>query len=97
MTNNVATTSRKDRRMLSVLSNIKMRLITRYPDICIIFLFPSIALISAFAAQIALLGFIFPLFISPGACHLMVKDYSHACQRERERGKKKEEDKKAQK
>ena len=51
--------------------------------------FPYIALISAFAAQMALLGFIFPPFISPGTCHLMVEDYSRACQRER--GKKKEE------
>ena len=59
----------------------------------ILFLFPYIALISAFAAQIALLGFIFPLFISPGTCHLMVEDYSRACQRDRERGKKKEEEK----
>ena len=49
------------------------------------FLFPYIALISAFAAQMALLEFIFPLFISPGTCHLMVEDYSRACQRERER------------
>ena len=55
-----------------------------------IFLFPYIALISVFAPQMALLGFIFPLFISPGTCHLMVEDYSHACQRERERGKEKE-------
>ena len=53
--------------------------------------FPYIALISAFAAQMALLGFIFPLFNSPGMCHLMV----HV--RERERGKKKEEEEKAQK
>ena len=30
----------------------------------------------------------FPLFISHRMCHLMVEDYSHACQRER--GKKKE-------
>ena len=59
------------------------------------FLFPYIAFISVFAAQMALLGFIFPLFISPGTCHLMVKDYSCACQRER--GKKKEEEKEAQK
>ena len=53
--------------------------------------FPYIALISAFAAQMALLGFIFFLsfLISPGTCHLMVEDYSRACQRER--GKKKEE------
>ena len=54
------------------------------------FLFPYIALISAFAAQMVLLGFIFPLFISPGTCHCMVEDYSRACQRER--GKKKEEE-----
>ena len=57
------------------------------------FLFPYIALISAFATQMALLGFIFPLFISPGTCHLMVKDYSRACPRER--GKKKEEEEKS--
>ena len=30
----------------------------------VVFLFPYIALISAFAAQMALLGFIFPLFLS---------------------------------
>ena len=57
------------------------------------FLFPYIALISAFAAQMALLGFIFPLFISPGTCHLMVEDYSRACKRER--GKKKGEEEKS--
>ena len=51
---------------------------------------PYIALISAFAAQMALLGFISPLLISPETCHLMVKDYSRACQRER--GKQKEEE-----
>ena len=39
------------------------------------FLPPYIALISAFTAQMALLGFIFPLFITPETCHLMVKDY----------------------
>ena len=50
-----------------------------------IFLFPYIALISAFAAQMALLGFIFPLIISHGMCHLMVEDYSRACQREEEK------------
>ena len=44
-----------------------------------------IPLISALATQMALLGFIFPLFIYPGTCHLMVEDYSGACQRERER------------
>ena len=55
-----------------------------------LFFFPYITLISAFAAQMVLLGFIFPLFISPGTCHLMVEDYSRACQRER--GKKKEEE-----
>ena len=54
------------------------------------FLFPYIALISAFSVQMALLGFIFPLFISPGMRHLMVEDYSRACRRER--GKKKEEE-----
>ena len=62
--------------------------------------FPYIALISAFAAQMALLGFIYfyfiPLFISPGMCHLMVEDYSRACQREIGK-KKEEEEKKAQK
>ena len=57
------------------------------------FLFPYIALISAFAAQMVLLGFIFPLFISPGTCQLMVKNYSRTCQRER--GKKKEEEEKS--
>ena len=56
-----------------------------------IFLFPYIALISAFAAQMALLGFIFSLFISPRTCHLMVKDYSRACQRERVEKKEEEE------
>ena len=56
--------------------------------------FHTFALISAFAAQMALLGFIFPLFISPGTCHLMVEDYSRACQREVRR---KKEKKKAQK
>ena len=40
--------------------------------------------------------FIFPLFISPGTCHLMVEDYSRACQREREVRRKKKK-KKAQK
>ena len=55
--------------------------------------FPYIALISVFATQMALLGFIFPLFISPGTIHLMVKDHFHASQRER--GKKKEEDEKS--
>ena len=59
----------------------------------VFFLFPYIALISAFAAQMALLGFIFPLFISPGTCHLMVEDYSRTCQREG--GKKKEEEEKS--
>ena len=50
------------------------------------FFSPYIALSSALAAQMALLGFIFSsLFISPGMCHLMVEDYSRACQRERER------------
>ena len=49
------------------------------------FFSPYIALISAFARQMALLGFIFPLFISPETCHLMVEDYSRACQRERKR------------
>ena len=58
--------------------------------------FPYIALISAFASQMALLGFIFPLFISPETCHLMVEDYSRACQREREVRRKKKK-KKAQK
>ena len=58
-------------------------------------LFPYIALISAFATQMALLGFIFPLFISPRMCHLMVEDYSRACQRER--GNKKEEEKSPEK
>ena len=57
--------------------------------------FPYIALISVFAAQKALLGFIFPLFISPGMFHPMVEDYSRACQREREVRRKKK--KKAQK
>ena len=64
-----------------------------WPTIGNFFLFPYIALISAFAAQMALLGFIFPPFISPGMCHLMVEDYSRACQRER--GKKKEEEEKS--
>ena len=41
----------------------------------------------------ALLGFIFPLFISPGTWHLMVEDYSLAYQRDR--GKKKEEEEKS--
>ena len=59
-------------------------------------MFPYIALISAFAAQMALLGLIFPLFISPGTCHLMVEDYSRACQGEREVRRKKKK-KKAQK
>ena len=62
----------------------------------IFFLFPYIALISAFTAQMALLGFIFPLFIPPGTCHLMVEDYSRAFQREREVRRKKKK-KKAQK
>ena len=58
--------------------------------------FPYIALISAFAAQMALLGFIFSLSLSlTGTCHLMVEDYSHACQRDR--GKKKEEEKSPEK
>ena len=56
--------------------------------------FPFIALISAFAAQMALLGFIVSLFISPGTGHLMVKDYSRACQRERGKKKKKKPRKK---
>ena len=44
---------------------------------CFTFFLPYIALISVFAAQMALLGFIFFLsFISPGTCCLMVKDYS---------------------
>ena len=33
----------------------------------------------------------FPLFVSPGMCHLMVEDYSCACQRERGRKKEAEE------
>ena len=45
----------------------------------------------------ALLGFIFPLFISPGTCHLMVEDYSRACQRERGKKKEEEEEKKPRK
>ena len=58
--------------------------------------FPYIALISAFAAQIALLGFIF------SSLHLSwnVSPYGRGlfpCMSERERGKKKEEDQKAHK
>ena len=46
--------------------------------------YPYIALISVFASQMALLGFIFSsLFISPGTSHLMVEDYSGTV-RERE-------------
>ena len=50
-------------------------------------MFPYITLISAFASQMALLGFIFPPFTSPRTCHLMVEDYSLACQRERSKKK----------
>ena len=47
-----------------------------------------------FAAQMAMLKFIFPLFISSEMSHLMVEGYFCACQREREVRRKK---KKAQK
>ena len=60
------------------------------------FLFPYIALISAFAAQMALLGFIF-LSFSPGMCHLMVEDYSRACERKRDKKKQEEEEKSPEK
>ena len=58
------------------------------------FFFPYIALISAFAAQMALLGFIFPLFylsrnVSPYGRGLF------PYMSERERGKKKEEEEKS--
>ena len=56
-----------------------------------LFFLPYIALISMFASQMAMLGFIFFLsFISPGTSHLMVGVYSRAV-REREVRKKKEE------
>ena len=64
----------------------------------VLFLFSFIALISAFAAQMALLGFIFPLFISPERVTLWSRIIPvHVRERERERGKKKEEEKKPRK
>ena len=63
------------------------------------FLFPYIALISAFAAQMALLGFIFPLFISPELVTLWSRIIPvHVREREvRRKKKKKKAQKKAQK
>ena len=53
---------------------------------------PYIALISAFASQMALLGFTIPLFISLETSHLMVEDHIIPVKSEREGGRKKEEE-----
>ena len=64
-----------------------------YASIGQVFLFPYIALISAIAAQMALLGFIFFLSLSLPECVTLWSRIIPMHVRERERGKKKEEEK----